>query len=141
MERELARLIIEQRRILQNIEAIYSEVVLLERAILERQSALVSLREYKDSKEECESLVPLGGNIYLPSKLIPGKQALVGVGANIYISKSIDDAIMYVDKAINQLNQLYQNRVSLLNELRKKYDELTALISELRMKTERRGTK
>ncbi len=141
MEKELARLIIEQRRLLQDIEAIYSEIVLLERTIMERQAALASLREYKDSKEEREVLVPLGGNVYLPSKIVPGKNALVGVGANIYITKPVDEAIGYIDKAINQLNQIYRNRVSLLNQLRRRYDELTALISEMQLRAQKGETK
>jgi prefoldin alpha subunit len=134
MERDLARLIVEQRRILEEIERVYSEISLLERAILERQLALTSLNEYKNIKEERDTLVPIGGNIYIPSRLIPGKKLLVGVGANVYIAKSVDDAIAFINESLGQLNRLYRDRVNTLNQLRRRYDEDTALIAEIRMK-------
>jgi|Deesub1362B_J571_1020462.scaffolds.fasta_scaffold00004_233 prefoldin alpha subunit len=136
MSKELAGLLLEQRRILQDIESIYSEVVLLERAIVERQLAISALNAYKTVVKGRDALVPIGGNIYLPSRLIPDQKALIGVGANVYLSKEIDEALSDVQRALENLNNMYKNRLEILEQLRRKYDELTAVIAELRMKQE-----
>lgn len=137
MEREAARLLVEQRRILQEIERIYSEAVLLERAIFERQMALTSITEYKMLSDDKDTLIPLGGNVYIPTRISPGKRLLIGVGANVYIAKDVDSAIEYLNKSIGELNSAYRERLTVLNELRRKYDEITAMLTELRMKQER----
>jgi len=138
-ERDLSRLVTEQRLILQEMERLYSEIALLERAIAERQMALASLNEYKNAEEEKETLVPIGGNVYIPSKLVPKKSLLVGVGAGIYVAKSVDDAINFINEALAKLNRAHRERLAALENLRRRYDEITAMIAELRMREEARG--
>lgn len=136
MSKEMTQLLLEQRRILQEIESVYSEVVILERAIVERQMAMSALNVYKSVNVGKDSLVPIGGNVYLPSQLIPGQKALIGVGANIYLSKDVDEAISYVQRSLDNLNEIYKKRLEFLDQLRRRYNELAAVIAELRMRHE-----
>ena len=140
-EREnLAALVYEQRRIMELIEALYNEVNILERSLMEHQSALDILRMYREAEaKDFDTLLPVGGGVYLPVNVSKPDKVVVGVGAGVFLEKTIEDAIGHVEKSIENLKQAVENRLKTLNELRNKYEEVSAAIAELQFKLQGRG--
>jgi prefoldin alpha subunit len=139
LEDKLSQLLNEQRIINQTIEAIYSEVILLQKALEERRGAKLFLERYKNIEGiVAETLFPIGGGVYVEGNLPIKKKFYVHVGANIYLLKEIDEALTYVDNAIKELEKALNERNKALMELKSRYDELTAEIGELYMKLQGR---
>jgi len=136
---ELAVLVYEQRRILDLIEALYNELATLERSLMENRNALDILRKYKSDAEasEHETLLPIGGGVYLPVVITRPSKIVVSVGAGIYMEKDLDAALEYINKSIENLQKLMQDRTNLLNQLRNRYEEITAKVTELQFKMQR----
>ena len=139
IEEKLTQLLNEQRVINQTIEAVYSEVILLQKAIEERRAAKDFLERYKNIEGEmAETLFPIGGGIYTEGNLPIKKRFYVHVGANIYLLKNIDEAIEYIDNSIKDIEKALGERNKALTELKGRYDELTAEIGELYLKLQGR---
>ena len=139
VEERLSQLLNEQRLINQTIEAVYSEVLLLQKAIEERRAAKQFLERYKSIENEvAETLLPIGGGIYVESSLPIKKKFYLHVGANIYLLKDISEALEHVGKSINELENALKDRNNTLTELKNRYDELTAEIGELYLRLQGR---
>jgi len=135
LEEKLSQLLNEQRIINQTIEAVYSEVLLLQKAIEERRAAKQFLEKYQTVEDETiETLLPVGGGIYTESTLPVRKKFYIHVGANIYLLKNIEEALEHIDKSIKDLENALNERNKALTELKNRYDELTAMIGELYLK-------
>jgi len=140
LEDRLYQLLSEQKVLTQMIEAVYSEVILLQKAIDERRAARSFLEAYGDiNLDEADTLLPIGGGIYVESRLPIKKVFYIHVGANIYLIKEYKEAIEYLDKSINELEKALNERNKTMNELKRKYDELSSEISEIYIKLQGKG--
>ncbi len=138
---EVAVLVYEQRRILDLMEALYNELAGLERSLLENRNALEILNKYRSDAEVAghETLLPIGGGVYLPVSISRPDKIIVGVGAGIYLEKDLDSAIELVNKSIDNLRKVIQDRTNLLTQLRNRYEEITARLAEIQFKMQQRG--
>ena len=131
----LAGLVYEQRRIVELIETLYNEINVLERSLMEHQSALDILKMYREAElKDFETLLPVGGGVYLPVNISKPDKVVVGVGAGVFLEKSIEDAIGHIEKSMENLKQAVENRVKTLNQLKNRYEEVSAAIAELQFK-------
>lgn len=135
-EADLAALIIEQRRIIELMETIYSEINTLESALREHQNALEILNKYKMDIEQkdYDSLLPIGGGIYLPVNITKPQKMIVRVGAGVFLEKSVDETISYINKSIEKIRRLIDERISTLNQLKNRYEEISSIIAEIQFK-------
>lgn len=136
---ELSVLVYEQRRILDLIEALYNELATLERSLMENRNALDILNKYKSDLDasEHDTLLPIGGGVYLPVSISRPAKIIVSVGAGIYLERDLDSAIEYVNKSIENLQKVIQERTSLLNQLRNRYEEIAARVAEIQFKMQK----
>ena len=123
--------------VLEAIERIYGEITLLQRALSEGNGAMEVLKLYKESVEtEHNILLPIGGHIYLPVMMSKPDKVIVGVGSNIFIESSIDDAIEHLKKYIDNINAALKERTQILEQLRNRYNELASKIAEIQFKSQ-----
>lgn len=136
---ELSVLVYEQRRILDLIEALYNELVTLERSLMENRNALEILNKYKSDIDASihDTLLPIGGGVYLPVSISRPDRIVVSVGARIYLEKDLDSAIEHVNRSIANLEKVIQDRNNLLNQLRNRYEEISTRIAELQFKMQK----
>lgn len=141
MSREdIQKVVVEERRLARVIEAIYQEIATLERNILERRMALTTINEdLKDPLKDKSVLVPIGGQIYVPSHLSTTDQVLVNVGASIYITKGREDAKAFLEERLEALEKVYRDRMNLLQDLKKRHDGMIARLLEYQARRERSG--
>ena len=135
LEENLASLVYEQRRIMELVEVLYNEVNVLQRSLVEHQNALEILQLYKTSKEKkSETLLPIGGAVYLPVNITHPNKVIVGVGASIFLEKSVEEAIQHVSESMDNIKKAVEDRVKSLEDLKNKYEEISAAIAELQFK-------
>ncbi len=138
-ENEILRAIQEERRIARAMEAIYRDILTLERGIVERKLASSALKEdLKQPSTEKDLLVPIGGDVFVYANLRALDKVLVNVGADVYISKSKEEAQEFLEKRTSLLEKAYEERLTLLDNFRKKRDEINALILDYQIEMEKR---
>ncbi|MEM0056963.1 MAG: prefoldin subunit alpha [Candidatus Geothermarchaeota archaeon] len=143
-EENLAILLYEQRRLVEMMESLYAEISILQRSLLEYNSALEILNMYKSCEKgrEFDTLLPIGGQVYLPVKMSVPNAILVGIGIGIFVKKSIESSINYLMESIKEITNALNERINVLNQLKNKYEEITSAIIELQFKLrERREAK
>lgn len=142
LEENLAGLVYEQRKLMELIEALYNEINVFQRSLVEHQNARDILNFYKRSEsKESETLLPVGGGVYLPVNITTPNKVIVGVGAGVFLEKTVEEAVQYVDSSINNLKQALDDRAKSLEELKNKYEEISAAIAELQFKLRQTGRK
>ena len=124
------------------VEVLYNEVNVLQRSLVEHQNALEILKLYKSSEQkESETLLPIGGAVYLPVNITRPNKVIVGVGANIFLEKSVEEAIQRVSESMNNIKKAVEDRVKSLEDLKNKYEEISAAIAELQFKMQEANKK
>ena len=142
LEENLAGLVYEQRQIMNLMEALYNEINVLQRSLIEHQNALEILKMYKSTKQErSETLLPVGGAVYLPVNITHPNKVIVGVGANVFLEKSIEEAIQHVNSSMDNIKKAVDERVKTLEDLKNKYEEISAAIAELQFKMQKTNKK
>ncbi|RLG61161.1 prefoldin subunit alpha [Candidatus Geothermarchaeota archaeon] len=128
---EIRKLIVEERRLYREMERIYGQVVLLEKSINEVKNATVTLREIKMGKDvEGNMLFPIGGGIFVFGVLADRSKVLVNIGANVYLSKTVEDALKLLNENYNFLSKTRSDLLKILNQLRRRHDEIATKIME-----------
>lgn len=130
-EREIRVLLLEQKRIEREIERVYQEVILLERSMNEIRNATQTLTEMKGRKiVKGETLFPIGGGVFVFGTLSEKNKVLINIGANIYLTKTIEETLKILNDNFNYLGKAHTERINVLNELRKRYDQITEKLLE-----------
>ena len=128
---EVRKLILEQRFLAREMERLYQETLLLERTIREVRSATQTLSEIKSGKiMKGESLFPVGGGVFVFGTVSSDNKVLVNVGAGVYVTKTVDEALKLLNDQLNSLNKAHSDRVRTLNELKRRHDEIVAKLME-----------
>ena len=78
------------------------------------KSTLVNLKEEKNPEE---TLMQLGSGIMIKAKPLDTKNVLYSVGAGIVVTKPVDDAIISIDKRIEEVEKESLTLVDQLNQI------------------------
>ena len=78
----------------------------LDQHVLELNSLMDSINKISDINEEQESLIPLGSGIYLEGKIKAPREAIITVGANIAVKKSIENTKILVERQLEEMKNL-----------------------------------
>ena len=139
-EEDIQKVVVEERRLARAIEAVYQEVAALERSIFERRLALATINEdLKNPLKDKSVLVPIGGQIYVPSRLSTTDRVLVNIGANIYVAKGREEAKGFLEERLEALEKAHSERTKLLQDLRRRHNEILTLLLEYQARRERSG--
>lgn len=94
----------EYQLLVQRIQQLQENISVLEAHLID----LVRLRESLDSvsqiKLDQDTLIPLGGGIFLRGILKDNKNVVMAIGSNIFIDKNLDDAKITVNKQLEEVN-------------------------------------
>jgi prefoldin alpha subunit len=138
-DREIERTILEERRIARAMEAVYREIMTLEKGILERQNASSAIDEdLKRPSAEKDLLVPIGGDVFLYATLQPRDRVLINVGADVYMSRSRQEAKEFLEKRTSLFEKAHRERLTLFDNLKRRRDEMNALILDHQIDMEKR---
>ena len=130
-EKEVQEKYVEFQVLSNQLKQLQQQFLNLDQHALELNSLLDSINKISDIKEEQESLIPLGSGIYLEGKIKAPREAIITVGANIAVKKSIENTKILVERQLeemknlvaeteHQMERLNNHLINLKNEIEEK---------------------
>lgn len=118
-EKETQEKYVEFQILSNQLKQLQQQFLNLDSHVLELTSLLNSINKISEIKEEQDSLIPLGSGIYLEGKIKAPKDAIITVGANIAVKKSIEDTRKLVERQLEEMKNLVaetEHQMEYLNE-------------------------
>ncbi|RLE62292.1 MAG: prefoldin subunit alpha [Thermoprotei archaeon] len=132
-EEEVAKLVEAYASLEEYARLLSERVQILSRTSSDLAIALETLEGIKDLKEETSILLPLGGQVYGKFRMIDREHVLVNIGANVFMEKTVEDAIEYLNKHKNSVDiELSRSREELNRALSRLQEIRTRLSAQLR---------
>jgi prefoldin alpha subunit len=86
-----------------------------------------TLNRFRDCSDGTETLIPIGSNVFVHSKLCSRDKVLVGIGADVAVENSIDEALERIELRVKELNEAKE-------KIDKRVAELEGTVNELSTK-------
>lgn len=94
----------------------------------EHTEAKETLSGYKDLKEGQETLIPIGAGSFLFAKVSDPGKAMVGMGADMVVETTIDDALAKLDERIAEIEEAMKAVTEKYQSVAQKSSDLSAKI-------------
>jgi prefoldin alpha subunit len=108
---QLAYQVEQMQKIIESIDSQLNEVVVIKE----------SLQDFKNLNGKEEILFPIANGIFASGKLLENKTLRMNVGNNVVVEKTVDDAMVLMQKQYDEINsykqELLRQLESLLNKL------------------------
>ena len=118
-DEELQKKYLELQIIVQQINNLQQQFSNIQNQIFELNTLKDSLNSIKDIKENSESFVPIGFNIFAKTKLHDTNELLVNVGSNVFVIKTVEETNSLIDSQIRQVELIIKEIEDKLYELEK----------------------
>ncbi|MFQ5911463.1 MAG: prefoldin subunit alpha, partial [Thermoplasmata archaeon] len=89
-----------------------------------------TLQRYKESGDDAEMLVPVGGSSFLYAKVSSSDKALVGIGSNIVLEDDMDVAVERLQRRIDYLTTAAEEVSQLLQQTNDRIQTLTRQVQD-----------
>ncbi len=109
------------------LEGITEQQQLIQMSIEELTRAKVTLTDFIKSEVGDDVLIPVGSASFVKAKVSDNKNALIGVGTGISMEKPIEDAMMLIEKRLQEMldagkklhesRQIIEMKASQLNQV------------------------
>ncbi|MEM2926355.1 MAG: prefoldin subunit alpha [Candidatus Bathyarchaeia archaeon] len=108
-EEELRRLLIESEILEGTLNTLRQRLSLIEASITESRMAAETLQGIKSEKKGAEVLVPIGGGSFIKARIEDNERVIVGIGADVSVEKTIDEAIKDFEDRLGDLEKTRQS--------------------------------
>ena len=129
-EEELRKNIYLLQRHQEEIENAYAQIEVIERMINEYRRSIETLQEMISMEEGKEILMPIGGNVFAYTSLKNTKKVIISIGDKIFIEKSTNGAIDFLNKKIEELMRSEEKLINLAEELNQRMEEISRKIKK-----------
>ena len=130
-DEELAKYlsIIEQyKEQLNNLEMQSSYI---QSAILDYNKAKITLENLKKTEKDKEILLPIGGSTFINANIKDPANVLFDIGAGLVTEKKTEEAVIKIDKKIEELQQTQEKVTAVMQNLQNSSAEITAKAQKL----------
>ncbi len=127
-EETVRRLSIEYVRLRNLVQILQQRVDLLNQLISNIETTLNSLESIKNLGKDNVVLFPLGGLVYVKSKILSTDKILVNIGAGVVLEKSIDDAIQFLKNKQRELKLELESTLISLRQATARLQEISAAL-------------
>ncbi len=100
-------------------EALSRQVNVLRSTLDEVNMANESIKALLAANEGDEIMVPIGASSFMNVKVASNKNIIVGIGSNISVEKTPEDASQYMEANAAELTEALKKTVDALNEVQK----------------------
>ncbi len=135
----LQKLYVEQQLAESNLNTIQQQIELTQVLLNQYQNGLAILKELEARKEGEETLLNVGGGIFIQAKLIDTSKVTRALGSGVRIELSIEQAMEGVGKAIESLGKQYESLISDLGKLANRAESLDAQMRQLATQMQAQG--
>ena len=115
-------------------ESIQQRISLVHSALMELNMATSTLEGITNEEDADSMLIPIGGGSYIRGKIDDRKNIIVGVGANVAVEKTVEEAKNDFQSRILELDKV---RTSLQTQLDESITKADGLQREIRRLTQR----
>ena len=130
-QKRLQKLYRDQQLAESNLNALQQQIELTQILLNQYQNGFAVLKELEKGKEGEETLLNVGGGIFIQAKLIDTSKVTRALGSGVRIEQSIEHAIEGVEKAIESLGKQYESLISELGKLARWSEEVDAQMKQL----------
>lgn len=116
----------------EQIEGIYSQVEMIEKLIDEYNRAIETMKEIAEMEGK-EVLMPLGINVFGYAELKDTSKVIVNIGRSVYMEKTINNAIDFLNKKIEELKKSEEKLAKTAEELRMKMEEIANKLKDVQV--------
>lgn len=116
----------------EQIEGIYSQVEMIEKLIDEYNRAIETMKEIAEMEGK-EVLMPLGINVFGYAELKDTNKVVVNIGRSVYMEKTINNAIDFFNKKIEELKKSEEKLAKTAEELRMKMEEIANKLKDVQV--------
>ena len=116
-EKKLQKLYMQFQVLEQHIKQMQQQAAALNAQLLDLISTTHSLDELKNVKSGTEILVPISSGIYAKGEIKDNSHLIVNVGANITVSKNLDDTRKIVETQAEEMKELQKQALEELQIL------------------------
>ena len=93
------------RGVLDFRESLYSEVT----DYLQLKNTIDKMKQTHLPEKDLKTMVDIGSNFYMQAKIPDASHIIVAVGLNVFVEFTLDEALQFIDKRIDYLNDKTQN--------------------------------
>ncbi|MBC7128276.1 MAG: prefoldin subunit alpha [Thermoplasmatales archaeon] len=129
-DEELRKNIYLLQRHQEEIENTYAQIDVIERMINEYRRTIETLQEMASMEEGKEILMPIGGNVFAYTTLKNTKKVILSIGDKVFIEKSTNGAIDFLNKKIEELMKSEEKLINLAEELSDRMNEISKKIKK-----------
>ena len=122
MENEQQELLFKLSVFEQQIRQLQQQIGSIDEGIVELESLNIGLEEMKNSEGK-ESFTPIGGGIFVKSKIL-SEDLLVDVGGRNFVKKSVEETREMIKKQIEKLDEIKKDLNNNLFEIGKEAEKL-----------------
>jgi len=108
------------------LESLEQQSNYLQALINEYTKARITIEELNKRENNAEILVPIGGGAFVPAASQDTSKVILAEGADIFIERSVDEAIEVLNKRIEDL----QNSLGKLDDMARQIQERSQEISD-----------
>ncbi|HHC19404.1 MAG TPA: prefoldin subunit alpha [Euryarchaeota archaeon] len=124
VQQKILSLQAELEEIYTRLEAIRQEEILLQRFESEYSLAKSTIQGLKDISIEEESLVPIGGGVYIKAKIADVEKVLINIGGETYMEYSNEEALKKLDEALQKIQKRRMDLAELSRSLSKRAEDI-----------------
>jgi prefoldin alpha subunit len=89
-----------------------------------------SLKAFHEAKEGDEIMVPVGAQCLVTVKVTSKKNVIVGIGSNLSVEKTTDEAIQYMDGNIAEISEALKSSANALGEAQQALTTLSQAVQQ-----------
>lgn len=117
------------------MEAMREQVALLNTTLSELSSTIETIKKLKELPEGTEILTPIGSGSFVKAKLMPVDKILTGVGAEVVVERTPDEALRFLEEKSSEVGKAVQQLRSEMASLEQRLEALRPGIEKLLSKT------
>ena len=100
---EMQKRFVEAENLRAQSQAIQQQDLIVVNTLQELKNAKTALENLDSIPKESETLIPLGGGVFINAKLASIENVVLNLGANVMVNKDRKEAIKVIESQIDQL--------------------------------------
>jgi prefoldin alpha subunit len=104
---------------------------LIDNSLRELRIVSKSLDEIKGTKKNSDIFVPIGPDSFIKAKITDPENVIVGIGADVAVKKTIEDAKKDIESRITELEKVKADNASNLEQVVSKLRELEPSVQSI----------
>ncbi len=122
-----AMLVLESYK--EQMDSLGQQMTMLQTSLEDSVRARETLKAFKDAEEGDEILVPVGASVFVTAKVTDKKEALIGIGNKISVSKDLREAEEFMSSIVIELQESLKRMSNTYSEIQTAANNIAAAVN------------